>query len=712
MIILGAILGIAAGSSAWQTAPNEQQLDRYQRIIENTDDSDTTRTLQARELVMLGTTESADLVAVLLRSTQPGAARIVSRAIATAGRENPAILSESWVEPLLALLASPRDGEAVAAGEALAEYRDPKVFSELSNIVSNKALSLEQRKAALVALEANVDQRPVLRELIRHLDSDEAELVNHIVEILQRVSGRNTGPNVQAWRAWWSEQEQKSDQEFLEDIARHFARELRLARMEADAARQQWQTQRRRLLQQLSVALASNYRLTAPQEQEELLINWLSDARPEYRVAATRLVAERISEGLLPSGDLRLALTERFADPDADIRKSAVETIAALNNPDDATMVLARLKLERSEEVRHALLRALGKLRNPAAIGPLIAILGDGDASSGSVAAAADALAMLASRDAIPDAQRTELIGPLKSRFASLGPGDRQTRIAVLEAMAAVGDPAFRSEFEANLGADDPELLLRAIQGAAVVGDKELLGRLLGLLVHADARVRQRAIESVGKLGDETHLDSIAARLDPDVEPLEEPRDAAWRAFNTITRRLSPDAQLVAADRLTKRPNLRVEYLAGLYQTLVNTNANAPILGLVRERLAVAYGLVDRACEAMPLWKLLHDTSVRNKDARRFEFASELLESAVGCRRGEFIAAALGTLVQADASRREAAENLVIGALNQADADPLFVADMAQKLDAMDKEAFPRLDKAIQGARDAVRSLGNENHSD
>ena len=696
----------------WLLLPVQQpdadtaRLDQYQRIIENTEDSDATRTLQARELVQRATPESVKRVGALLRSSEPTTQVIVCRAMASIGRENPRRLADAWVEPLIALMASPQPAVASAAGKALAEYRRQDVYDRLAAIAGTPKAPPAQRQAALLALEPNTDQRRVVGKLVGLLDSDAPPIVAGVLRVLRQLSATDFGDDLDAWRRWWQTQQQKGESEWLEDQARHLARQARGTREELESAQREWQRERKRLARELSEALATNYRLTPPQERESLLENWLADARREYRQAATQLVAERISEGVLPRETLRSALRALFADPDPAIRKSAIETIAALNDPNDADAMLARLSLERVDTVRESLLRALGKLRNESAIGPLVAELERPDASLACVAAAADALAILASRGVITDASRTAMIAPLKSRFASLAPDARQARIALLEAMAALGDPAFKPEFEANLGAADAELLLRAIQGAADVGNGEQLGRLLGLLAHPDARVRQRAIDAVGKLGGIEQLDSVAARLDPDVEPLEEPRDAAWRAFRAITSRLPTEEQFSAADRLSKRPRLRAEYLANLLKTLQQSDPNSPLIDNVGQALAQTYAGLDRPCDAMTLWQRAHDRARQTDDPTRVRLAMKLLKSATACKRAEVVAIALETIAGADDQDRQDAETTVIDRLSACDPGDPFISGLLESVATVAGASYPRLAQALKDAPKSPTGTG------
>lgn len=683
---------------AQQPSPSpgqDDRLERHQSVIENTQDSGATRLSHASDLVRMGTSRSIELIAALLRSTEPSTPNIVCRAIAAVGREDSAVLADAWIEPIIIRLAIDNSEAATSAAEAIAEYRTNAVNDRLSAIAADAQMSAEFRQAAIAALEPNIDQRRVVSALINLMDVDDPKIVERVISILRTVSLRDYGNDRALWREWWNGEQAKTDTQWIADHARHLAREARLARLALQSARTEWDRESNRLTQQLAKALSANYRLTPPQDQEALLVDWLADARREYREAAVILVAERISEGQLPGDVLRSALRDRFTDVHPDIRKQAVETTAALNDPADAETMLARLNLERTEAVREALLRALGKLRNPIAVEPLIEELRRPDAPLRCVTAAADAVAKLAVRDAIDPSIQPALIETLKSRFASIDVARRDVRIAILEAMSEIGDPAFKPEFEANLSSDDPGLLLWAIQGVKVVGNGKQLDRLVELTAHPDARVRQRAIEAVGELGGAEQLKNIADRLDEDIEPLPEPRDAATRSFRSIAGRLTPQQQLDCAELLSRHTALQAEYLAYLHESLSKQNPQPPILDLVRERLAQAYVALDRKCEAITLWGRLLDVAVRDDGPRRDNIAIELLQCALACNRSKEVGQSLSSLSQGDARQQAIAEDAVLERLSTDTAGDTFTKDINDVLSTLPEALYGRLRKRL-----------------
>jgi HEAT repeat protein len=266
-------------------------------------------------------------------------------------------------------------------------------------------------------------------------------------------------------------------------------------------------------------------------------------------------------------------------------------------------------------------------------------------------------------------------------------------RIALLGAMAALGMPQFRPEFEANLSSDSPELLLRAIQGIAVIGNGDLVDRLSALTAHNDVRVRQRALEALGALGSEDQLPTIVARLNPSVEAIEGPRQAAWQAFLQICKKLPLSKQIAVVDRLVDFPTLAADYLKRLQDEMASTKPAPKELPEVREKLATIYDSLDRHCEALPYWRQLYTAAVYAADPRMHELALAQLRSALECDKTDRIESDMLALKDADESIKDAAVKAVMEYLDKhADAQETARRDaVVAALRTLPPDAFPAL---------------------
>lgn len=685
--------------SAPATAPGDvdvnesDPLARHMRIIRNVEDSEATRISQAQELLATGLPVATEMIVQTLAFHNESSTKVVlCKAIAATGRRHPELLDHDLVSALLPLLSSPSDAVAISAAEALSFFPDTDVILSLSTMVANRDLPLRQRQAALEALTPNTDRRLVVGELVQLLSVAEAPIPDRILAVLRQISATDFGRDVEKWADWWRIESERNQVDWLRSQARHHARRVNRLTADLEQFRADSEKSYNALSARLTEALSAVYRLTPATEREALLIEWLVESNVQHRAVAVELVAEQISEGNLPSDGLRGALRERFNDESAHVRQVAIQIIAALNDPADAATMLARLGVEQNEQVRATILRVLGKLRNSEAIGPLTAELNRADASALCVAAAADALSALTSREPLSPETAATLVEPLRARFAAKD-APREVKRAVLGAMAAIGSQQFRSVFETNLTSEDPELLLQAIQGAAALGDTEQLDRLVALFGHADARVRQRALESVGRMGTASQLAAVAARLDKTIEPTDGPRNAAWQAFNQITGRMPLSARVPAADRLSKHPALQAEFLQRVEAEMSQGSGDQNELFAVRERIAMLYDSLDRGCEALPYWRRCHQRAVEQQSADVARFLQATLADALPCGKVDMVMELLRSLPEDDGELRADAEATVmayfdrIRDVNQ----PAHVEVLADKVRDLPDSAFPRL---------------------
>lgn len=265
-------------------------------------------------------------------------------------------------------------------------------------------------------------------------------------------------------------------------------------------------------------------------------------AHLEERIAEERRLAERL-RGLAGAAERSwedvldaIALTQRLAHPDPVVRFRAVlqspgsstaellpalaaETepavrdalVWALAQQPDATAVALKRLDDADPVLRAALVRLLGKLRDPATVPALVARLADPDAAV--VAAAVDSLGRLGSAEAA---------APLAGLL-----GSEQVRAAdVTEALAGLGAAAVEPLIEqlrggrAAVRAQAAEVLGR-IAGSADAGAAALISAALAeALADPDQQVRLGALLGLGELGPSARASIESALSDPQLEPV------------------------------------------------------------------------------------------------------------------------------------------------------------------------------------------------
>ncbi|GJM26153.1 MAG: hypothetical protein DHS20C16_25680 [Phycisphaerae bacterium] len=651
ILVLALPLPASAQPAPLETpAPLDSQLESQRAIILNLEDSLETRIGQAVAMLTGASKPAIDNVINLLSAgNEPSTKVVMCRAIHQWAQDSDDEPSARLIDPLLAALDHPSNDVLNAASMALSQFENPAVFESLQQIASQPDATLLKRKAALSALSHNTDRRDVVARLIQLLDTTDDDLRPLVLEALENVASPHGG-SIESWKAWWSKQESLSELEWLRNQLHLKSKRLEARKVELREVRESARANRDQLASRLSEALSAQYRLTSADEKNSLILDWLGDAAPTTRLVAAGLVAEQISEGNLPTEEIREALRAGYDDPSPAVRKTSVEIVGALNDPDDAAPMLARLQNESDPGVRETILSMLGKLRNPSAVIPLIEEITDVNAPESCVAAAAESLGMLANREILDAGHVTRSIGPLRSRYALVDGSSKRLKVALLKAMAAIGSPEFKPEFEANLAATDPELLLQAIRGVAIVGYAGRLDRLSELAAHTDARVRQKAIAALGALGTLDELDTVAARLSPGVENVDGPRQQAWLAFQTIAARCSLNERVKLADKLNDHPNLLAEYLTELESELSKEKPPHSALPEIQGILAKTYDGLGRKVEALPYWRKYYESSANRDKNERTAIAAQLLKCSLDCDKTQGLQELFATLSDAPAS--------------------------------------------------------------
>ncbi len=680
------------------SAADLERLQKYRGFIENKDDSMATRTAQAEELLLTGWSEAVSMVILLLGPEGSADTKIVlCHAVELVARKGKQPLDDHLIEPMLQLLAHESSEVTAASASALSALPDAsgEVAQAIAAVAADSEKPMRQRLAAVEALAPNTDRIDVVGALVGLLEAKEKRLTDRVVQILSLIADVDLGDDKAKWHQWWKDQDARGNESrWLHDQIRHHRRQRELAIKRLADEQASANRRCRQLAERLAQSLSDHYRLSPPAQKDSLLAAWLAEPVTECRRVAVMLVAEQISEGKPPSDVLRSALRQRYTDASLEVRKLAIETVGALNDPAEAGAILASLGDETNQSIREATLRVLGKLRNPDAIPTLVTELNREGASDECVLAAADALGMLAARGRVDADVVATLVEPLKSKFAALADDHHAARAAILGAMAAIGAAEFKVEFESNLAADDPDLLVCALQGLAVVGNGEQMDRLISLSSHADARVRQRAIAAVGALGSGEHIPSIVTRLNPAVETVEGPRKAAWDAFKRICSRLSLGEKVAAVDRLADYPNLTLEYLKELHDHLSQVNPPPSEIVAVRQKLATIYGALGRNSEALVHWRQLFAGGNGHKTV----YALDFLNCAIVCGKGEQIAEPLESLKAADDETRNQASAAIIRFIGQLldEGKKAEAESLGKKIREVSGDSFPALVSFIE----------------
>ncbi len=568
-------------------AEHAKQLNTCREGILDAAARDVDRRRWAELLLGYSSDQANALIVELLAPTQRAeVSKTVCEAMIAAAHRNPARLVPAFVDPLLELLGAVDPGLRQTAAQAISEFPRDGLAARLAAIAEDDGAAMPKRLAAIDALSKNTHRRDVVQQLIALLGSSSQEVLAEVMSSLEQASPEAPGQDVAQWRRWWDDNERLSDEQWLEAQLRLYRQHSRRVAASFEAFRAESQREVDSSIAQMRSLQSELYRALPPEQRRTKLIEWLASPLAVVKLTALGLIKSRIAdEGKAPTGEVLAVLLELLNDGSAVQRRESLLIVQNVNDPVVVDAVLSRLEVESLPSMRLAVLTALGRMRDAAAIPALVAELRT-SADASYVQEAAVSLGMIAERMEDKTALDPAKV-PLQERFDASAVDDIALRAALLSAMAGVADRGFAPAFAEAVESDDSRLLQPAILGLRVLGDRSKMLRIRDLTANADPPVRLAAIAAVAELGrDAEDLQSLLTRLNPSIEPNALAREAAWGGFSDYMARRPVSERIDAAKRLRETPELESRYLGELADTLVATGGEPLDLERVRDGLA------------------------------------------------------------------------------------------------------------------------------
>jgi HEAT repeat protein len=586
---------------------------------------------------------------MLAARDNPGAQIAVAEAIAASPTEH-----REFVEPLLAVLRNGEPSVRAPAARALVRYRNFGVVEKLIALAKDVSVEGPIRAEVIAALASAPDKRTV--EALVGLLEDPAPVVRSATaESLARLTNiRAFGDDPEQWKQWWQANKDKDRSAWLADLADSLARAK--AALEADNIR---------LRERLARTVSDLYDATPDAQREAMLMDFLKDALGDVRLAGLRLVDRRIAsnEPILP--EVRSEVRSMLADGEGRVRQEAAILVASLADEEALKALLDRLVIEDSPQVREALLKALGQLRQAEALPAVLEEIGSRYENVS--AAAAAALTRIAAKVPLDEAQRKWAMEAIVLRYKAIAAptaDGTSLREALLSAMGVVGDESFMPVLQEALKDPSAKVRLAATTSLAKVGKSTAAPALAALTADSDRGVRQAAIAALGTVGGKEHLPTILNLTHPAVESDAVVRQQAWDVVLAMLAGADEETMFSVADSLAARDDA------------------------LAERIKVLQMLVDRLS---PPRSTATGSPLRARKGGRLAPAQRRLGAALMlANRPAEAAAQLGESYAAYASQRSAEAPVVweewLDALLAAD-DPSYAAAMAGQAD-VDKKAF------------------------
>jgi len=573
-----------------QTAPTQpanQELELATLVGQLKDPARSPKTkAEAAGMLLLrpGSQASEILLSFLSANDNPAAQIAIAEAIASSPLER-----KEFVEPLLAILTGGDPTVRGPAAGALARYKDREVVGKLLAVAVDGSLDVAIRTETIAALRAVPDKQTV-ETMVRLLDDPLTAVRRAAAESLAKLTDiRAFGEDPSQWKQWWEANKDKDRSTWLIDLADSLARAK--AALEADNAR---------LRERLVRTLSDLYDAAAAAQRDAMLVSFLKDPLADVRLVGLKLVDRKIASNEPVPPDVRLEVWSMLTDGDSRVRQESATILASLADTEALGDLLERLQVEQSPEVREALLKALGQLRQAEA---LPAVLSEISSKYENVAAAAaSALARIATKAPLDVAQRGEAAEALVARYKQIDPSGANgvaLREALLSAMGVVGDESVMPVLKDAIKDPAAKVRLAAVGSLAKVGKADAAGALAALTADSDRGVRQAAIAALGTVGGSEHLPTILNLTNPAIETDAPVRQQAWEVALAVLAQADEQTLLTVAGNLAAREDALPERVKILQMLVEKLKArNGPGLALARRRLGEALMQAKRPAEA------------------------------------------------------------------------------------------------------------------
>jgi len=509
------------------------------------------REAAAQQLLQMGPADGFPLLLTAL--DQPADVHARSAVIAVLARA-PAVPPE-LLPGLLTGITSVKDASDAGLIAVLRRYPIALLHTEARRLINDSNRPLERRRAimrALVRSDGSIGTATVVAEFLDHraskLASEAAQQLGHLAA--QRFK------DIEAARDWWNRHRSLSDNQWWAAVAGHRLDQLENARK-----------RNAELMAKLVNTHREFYLAADEEERAARLVNLLKDPMLELRLLGFDLIDALVIDQKEVPQSVRAELLRRLDDNQKNVRARAATLIGNLRIKQALPALLNAMSSEESLKCRNAIINALGRLDDPAAITPLLEyVASDPD---GSRASAISALSQLARKGNL-DAQTTQpVVDAIVATYSGMNDAPVSTQIALLEAMGRIAAPTFQPLLiDATESKFAEAVRVQAIAALVNLDGDATLERLRPLLQDSNQAVRAAAITGLGRIAvTEGDFARLARRADPSVEDNVLLQDSAWTAAKSVFERLSVDKQLA---------------LTASYQAYDDVTTRARRIGLIR----------------------------------------------------------------------------------------------------------------------------------
>jgi len=329
----------------------DEQLELNRHLLLNDTNIDV-RTRTAGVLLSSKNPNSRKILIDTLSLTDNSAARIaVCRAlIQTRTSQDEISVKDDFIQPLLNMLSTEVDEEALVAADAILIYRYEEVGNLLDELVTSSEVPIKTRINTIGALKKFPEKNAIIR-LIMLVDDPEQQVAAEAEKAL-RSSGFQVGTSSSERRKIIDELQNKEIVEVFGDLLIYKEEQIRQLQAELDSSRKSFLT----LLEKMYRGISDDT------EKGKFLIEYLKDPKPEVqRWALGQIEIEKRSTNPIDlPNEINPVLLTLISNQDRNVRLKTAELLINMRGLNSASELLARLNVENDEQVKGQLLDTLG----------------------------------------------------------------------------------------------------------------------------------------------------------------------------------------------------------------------------------------------------------------------------------------------------------------------------------------------------------------
>lgn len=572
------------------------------------------------------------LLDVLTQSENSAARMAVCKALIQArSSKEPVKNTEDFIQPLLGIFATENAEEAQLASEATLIFKYEKIGKFLEELVTDPSKPVNTRINAINALKLRPDMMATIR-LIKLLDDSDPQVAEEAKKALHTL-GIPVGTDARTRQQIIRDLERKGRDEFLRDWLIRQESLMREMRAELDMWRKSYLT-----------ALDKIYATIIDDAAKgNFLAEHLGNPRPKVKLWALEKVSQwRKGTNPKSPADLEPILINLISDPDRDVRLKTARLLSLMRELNSAQRLLDQLGSETDDEVRTALLDALGGAVSYALlpsssikISPEIRIqalgwaekfLSEEDPTKAHIGAGV--MRKLLERDGLDPNSVKVYLGMLAEKYnhQKNEPEGGALSGELLRVMAGLcaQDSACKAEaaklfkplFEEALRDETDLVREAAVDGLIYIDKANALKRLRKEFTNdRSIKIRVTLINLAGEVGNKDDLTWLAEKIGSNSES-----GPAWQAMLKIFNGSDAEVLNKWVDKLSS-PNSaaklsneqRIAFLETAERKVAGENKSA-LLKSVRERLAKLYVNIGRFEKAADCLGRLSEASTTSED--------------------------------------------------------------------------------------------------